>query len=343
MPGAERFVIAVDGGATKTDCVVGETGGRVLASRGTGPVRADCFATGFHERCEADWENLVEVTRGAMDDAGLSGRRADLLVLALNGVDLPGDEDKLRAAVEPLALAGKVLAANDAVAGLWAASREERCAYVSVGSAFTAAGRRSWGEEFLFDHLSQGGPANIRTLAIHSTVRMLDGRMERTALAERLLERSGARDGEELCRLLYTRSLGRDFRQSLPALVFEAEEEGDEAAVSIVERAGADYGLAARAILGRIGAGGAGAAAVFGGGVFCRSMNARLLRAAEAVVREEFPDAAVGYPAARPVVGALLWGLFDLGGRMPETFDGVLDGLPEELRGTGVLGAPTES
>ena len=332
MSGVRRFVIALDGGATKTDCAVGDTEGRILAFRATGPVCADAFATGFRERCDADWENLVEVTRDALKDAGITATRSDLLVLALNGIDLPGDEEKVCAAAEPLGLADRILAANDAIAGLWSASREERCAFISVGSAFTSAGRRTWGEEFLFDHLSQGGPVDIRRVAIHTAVRMLDGRMKRAAFADRLLERSGARDAEELCRLLYAGKLGRDFRQSLPALVFDAEEEGDEAAAEIVEQAGADYGLAARAILRRIGAAGSDVSAIFGGGVFCRSMNMRLLRAAEAVVREEFPEVRVGYPAARPVVGSYLWGLSALGGRMPEAFDLVLDGLPDELR-----------
>lgn len=331
MSGAPPFVIALDGGATKTDCIVGDTAGRVLAFRSTGPVRADVFATGFRERCDADWENLVNVTRDVLKDAGIHGGRSNLLVLALNGIDLPGDEEKVREAVDPLGLAGRTLAANDAVAGLWAASREERCAFVSVGSAFTSAGRRTWGKEFLFDHLSQGGPADIRRLAVQTAVRMLDGRMERTAFADRLLEHSGARGVAELCRRLYAGELGGEFRQSLPVLVFEAQEEGDEAAARIVEQAGADYGLAARAILRRIGAGGSSAAAAFGGGVFCRSMNARLLGAAEAVVREEFPDVSVGRSAARPVVGSYLWGLFDLGGRMPEVFDLVLGNLPDEL------------
>ena len=93
MGDTRRFIIAIDGGGTKTDCIVGDTAGKVLAFRNAGPVRADVFATGFRERCEADWKNLADITSSILKDAGLPSERLNLLVLALNGIDLPGDED----------------------------------------------------------------------------------------------------------------------------------------------------------------------------------------------------------------------------------------------------------
>ena len=121
-PGARvtRFVLAADGGNSKTDVVIATIDGDVRAwARG---------GRSSHHHVGPD--GMVAVLEGlagrARGDADLpAGVLPEVAVFMLAGVDLAGEEEDIRAALEARDLADRVVVGNDTFAVL-AGRRHER-------------------------------------------------------------------------------------------------------------------------------------------------------------------------------------------------------------------------
>jgi len=312
----ETFLLGIDGGASKTAIVLANAGGKVLG-RARGPGSA-IVGEPAPEACEV----LRALVNEACSSAGVGIEDVAHCGTGLNGVDFA---DELAVQLTGIATAlglpeQRVTLANDGIVALWGASPEEKSAIVQHGSGFTAAWRREYGGETLFDHLSAGAIFDIRHEVARAVARMIDGRLPSTRLKELALAHYGVGDERDYAELLYRGRIPPERRRSTPPLVYAAWVEGDPAAKEIVEKAAEDYALAACAMLDKIDYGAAHVA--LGGGVINRGPD-RFRELVAERIKVRYPEATVVAPQLPPEYGSVLMAGHRLGLEVRGLFDGL--------------------
>jgi N-acetylglucosamine kinase-like BadF-type ATPase len=264
-----EFIIGLDGGWSKTAGVICDANGRVLATVGAG---------GSHVAGKPHAEAL-KLLNALVDELCRRGRarRNDVIHvgLGLNGVDY-GDEASQQHAILCDALKierPRLTLVNDGVAGLWGVSPEWRVALVQHGSGLTAAYRDRPGTETIFDSLDVAGIYDLRREAVRVAARMLDGRLNRSLLADRVVAHWQTTDNQ-FAECVYRMEKSRHLFFSLAPVVFQAWAEGDPIADEMVGHAADDYVLTALAMAKRLAPGPLDVA--FSGGVI-RAGGTRLL------------------------------------------------------------------
>lgn len=329
-------VIGIDGGGTKTLCIVAAEDGTELGRALGGP-------SNYQTRGEtATREVLAETIGAALQAAG--GARAGTLEVraicyALAGVDRPDDIATLRrlaseiAAIVPQQVPGVQWTArahaettaivNDAVASLVGGSGRKLGVVVVAGTGSIAFGLNARGERcraggwgrLLGD---EGSGYDIGISGLRAVCRAADGRGPPTALTPLVLDAFGLREAQQLIGLAYG-SWGVAEIAAVAPLVLRAAGEGDEVAGTIVDHAASELALAATTVIHRLELEQAAFDVVTSGGLWQGS--ARLCRRFATLVASAAPHATITPPRAEPAAGAVLLarevlGLVDLAGSL---------------------------
>ncbi len=311
---ATKFYLGIDGGGTKTGMTLIDNTGTVLSTlRGPG---SSIVGSPSDESVEV----LQTLSRKLLDNAGISTGDITKCAIGMNGVDFQDEFDmQHRELSSCLGLSrDKVSLANDGIAALWGASGCERSAIFQLGTAFTSAYRKAYGEESLFDHLNTGKMYDIRMELAKTVSRMIDGRVERTPLFDKAMGAYGVEDESLFRELLYRNRIPWPFLRSTPPIIFQAWLEGDEPATVIIENAIEEYILAAQAMIRKIGA--ENSAMVFGGGVIINAPE-KLWTILTERIKSEFPHVDIHPPILPPEHGAALWAAFTGGEDSGELFE----------------------
>jgi N-acetylglucosamine kinase-like BadF-type ATPase len=222
------------------------------------------------------------------------------------GADWPEDFDELRALLgtrwpDPVVV-------NDAIGALRAAIPEDPGVIV-VGGTGVATGARGpdgalWHSSFWQE---RQGAHELGVAALHAVYRSELGIDPPTALTALVLEALDAPDAESVLHRQSRRGPGRwSGARTLAPILLDAAEEGDAAAVAIVDAHGRALGLMAAAAARRVGIeDGAPFELALAGGLF-RHAGARLRDAVVAATCERAPGVRLVRPELEPAVGALL-------------------------------------
>lgn len=310
MIAASDLVLAVDGGGSKTDVVLLDLAGAVLAwERGSGS--------------SPQLEGLTESVR-IIDDlvrTALAGRDPARLAhagLYLSGLDLAEEIDAFRAAIGRMPWSqGPYVAENDLHALLRAGTDAPDAVAVICGTGMNAIGVRGDGAVARFPALGPlsgdwGGGTELGGAAVWHAARAEDGRGPETALRRLLLD---AVDAPSVNALIEDVHLGRraeDGFAALAPLVFAAAHGGDAIARAVVQRQADEVVAYARACVTRLGLQRTSIPVVFGGGV-ARARDPLLLHGVVRGLEEHVPRATLTIVDAPPVRGAALLALSDAG------------------------------
>ncbi|WEK62883.1 MAG: BadF/BadG/BcrA/BcrD ATPase family protein [Candidatus Microbacterium colombiense] len=298
-----RLVLAVDGGGSKTDVVLLDTSGRVLAwERGAGSSpQIDGLATSVRVV-----DDLVTRALGAHD-------ADELLVvgLYLSGLDLAEEIETYRAAIadRPWAIDGLIVD-NDLHALLRAGTDAEDAVAVICGTGMNAIGVRSDGATVRFPALGPlsgdwGGGGELGDAVVWHAARAEDGRGPQTLLRELLLETVGTQSVAVLIEEVHLgRRSGEGFA-ALSPLVFRAADSGDVVAQGIVQRQVDEVVAFVRACVDRLQLHDTDVPVLFGGGV-ARGRDRRLLDGITAGLAAHAPKTRLQVVDAPPVLGAAL-------------------------------------
>jgi N-acetylglucosamine kinase-like BadF-type ATPase len=312
-----KFIIGIDGGRSKTAGVICDMDGRVLT---TARTESAAIAGKPHNRA-------IELLDCLIDELSRKAHvpRSDVIHfgLGLNGVDYSDEAPRQHALLcEALRIAPpRLTLVNDGVIALWGVSLEPRLALVQHGSGLVAVHRDEPGRETIFDSLDVGGIFDIRREALRTTARMLDGRLDRTLLADRMVEYFQTSD-DRFAECVHREEASRDLFFSLAPIVFRAWADGDRVAEELVDRAVDDYVLAALAMAKQLRPGAFDVA--FGGGVI-RSGGAQLLARIADRLAVKCPQARVVPVALTPERGALVMAAHRLHLETAEIFDQLRD------------------
>jgi N-acetylglucosamine kinase-like BadF-type ATPase len=335
------FVLGVDGGATKTFAIVADERGHIRGFGQGGP--------GNHETVGLD-SALTEIARACKSALAQSDVTppVECAVFGLAGADLPTDFDLLSTSLQKLGFSRKLYVENDAVIALRAGLKRGWGVGVVCGTGFNACGIGPDGTKLRFPGLGWisgdwGGGVDIAREVIRLVCRAWDGRGRPTMLAEKVPAILGFSRIEEMIAHLRQEQLAHypgwfDRRRlfKVVPLVFEAAYNGDEVAQDLLIRLGNEVGLAASAIIRRLGLEGSDVEVILAGGVF-KGRGPLLLDAVTLTVHRVAPRAKVVIAKFEPVVGAVLLALEGLGIEITDDIYANLEAtLPHKLSMNGL-------
>lgn len=324
----ERLFLAVDGGNSKTDVVLGTHDGRVLARARGGPFRPQ--VTGL--------DAAVEVVAGLIEEIGVA-EPVEQLSAFVAGADFPAEEAEITAALKARGWAEQVHAANDTFALLHAGAPSGWGVAVVCGTGINCVGLGPDGATARFPALGEvsgdwGGGGDLGRAVMFHAARAEDGRGRQTALAAAVVEyfRSGfapALTGiatvAEVVEALHFGWIPSASTQGLTRPLFEVADAGDVIARELLARQATEIAAMGIVALRRLGLAGRECDVVLGGGVLAAGNPYLDERVAAAFAAGE-PRASLVTVDLPPVVGAALHAL----GRMHPDGSG-LAGARERL------------
>jgi N-acetylglucosamine kinase-like BadF-type ATPase len=308
-------ILAVDGGASKTDVWVVAADGSILGTaRGAGSNHQ------FYG-IDVAMDNLGSTLAEALGAAGLDAlpdRPGSTGVYCLAGMDLPVDEERLTAAIAGRGWSSVDLVRNDTMAVLRAGARSGWGVGVVCGSGINCVGLGPDGSIERFPSLAElsgdfapgGSWLGVRALGL--ALRSRDGRGRPTALAGLVAAHFDRPDPEAVLTAVYTGDLeyGRLFE--LARVCLDAAADGDAEAQAATGLLADEVVAMATAIINRLGVADREVEVVLGGGIF-DSPHPGFADRVEAGIRELARGARFRRLDAAPVLGAALLGLDAIG------------------------------
>jgi len=334
MPG---LVLAVDGGNSKTDVLLVDATGRLLAAGRGGSISHQ--AVGIEEGM-ARLSGLVSevadlagrVYEGGHErrlghGRGVDGERlAAVGVYCLAGADFPRDVRLLRDHIGRLGLARTELVLNDCYAALRAGARQGYGVALICGQGINGAGVAPDGRVARFAAVGSlsgdwGGATSLGEAALGAAIRARDGRGSRTSLERAVPAHFRLARPEALMLAMYEERIPERRLSELSPVVFAAAEAGDGVARAIVEHLADELALMAVALLRRLGMLRRWVEVVLAGGVF-RTRDDGFYQRLASRVHAAAPRAQLVRLDAPPVLGAALLGLDQLAqGLLPRPDD----------------------
>src|SRR5579883_92931 len=238
------YVLAVDGGNSKTIALVASLDGKILGSGRGG--NSDVYqAQRYTGTPQTAIDNVEHAVMSALKAA--QGKKSDLIaaVFSMAGADWPEDYAYLQAAMEERGLGRNILVQNDAMAVLYDGTADTTGVSVVCGTG-AATGARGPDQT--------GGAAHLGLLALDAIYRSEIGIEPPTSLTPRFLKFYGVEKVEDIL-YLSTSRLKRTTKSValLAPIVLDEAQVGDGVARTIVlehGRAIGNYALAAARIVG---------------------------------------------------------------------------------------------
>jgi len=335
-------VLAIDGGNSKTDVLLVDDEGKVLASarsggftpqssgvdaaiavaaRAVAEIRAK-LGLDLPEQSAANADSVrpgraLDSADGSGVSLGAAAPLARHLAAYVAGADLPVEEEALAVAFAAQGWADTVEVGNDTFALLRAGATRPWGVAVVCGAGVNCAGIGPDGTRARFPALGRisgdwGGGHHLGEEALWHAIRGEDGRGPRTLLTEAVAGHFARRSVEAVSLALHFGELEGDRLNELAPVLLAAAGQGDPVALGVTDRMAEEIVTLARVVLVRLGIADRAAEVVLGGGVL-RARVPVLMDRIAARAAAEIPLAELVVVEEPPVVGAALLGLETLG------------------------------
>ena len=318
----------VDGGATRTRCIVADEDGKVIGAAVTGP--SNPLRTSVSTAAAEITGAVAQATRGT----GVEPASIRAACLGVAGTRR-GDTGKLLGReVSKMTGIPDVTVVTDAHAAFTGAIPGGWGVIALAGTGFIAFGMDGKGGSKYVDGLGpllgdDGSAYSIGLEGLRSAARELDWRGTRTKFAESILDFLDVGDLDSLAVLTSKGDLDTARVASLAPLVLRACEKGSTEAKLIIEVAASRITDSIRAVAGHLDLGQPGYPVVLGGGLLERDGPLRSI--VTKLVSEGVPGASLAGPFHSPKAGALA--LAVSGGD-----SAALESYLDKLKGEGVQG-----
>ena len=262
MPPAPELLLAVDGGGTKTQAVVADLDGKVLA-RGLAPS-STVHNVGFEQSCQA----LTTAIEGALvnvlgPQARGEGRvwraaRISAACFGLAGIDSPEDEAEFSRWVREQAITSRFAVVNDAELILAGGTPEGWGVALVGGTGSVCLGRTregrtvrvgGWGP-ILGD---EGSGYQIAVNTLRRATQTADGRASAKTLLDAVLRHWSLRDAVALIRYVHAADTTPSEIAGLASVVLDLAARGDADARAIVEEAAVGLARHVQAVIRKMG------------------------------------------------------------------------------------------
>jgi N-acetylglucosamine kinase-like BadF-type ATPase len=255
------LLLAVDGGGTKTQALVTDLEGKVLA-RGLGPG-SNVHNVGFEQSCRAVTTAidgaLMQVVGLRSAGGGQSWRGAPIAAacFGLAGVDAPEDEAEVARWVRQQTIAERFVVVNDAELVLAGGTPDGWGVALISGTGSVCLGRASdgrtvrvggWGP-LLSD---EGSGYEIARQALRAVTRSVDGLEQAPGLVSAVLRHWSLRDPTALIRFVHAPTATAAEIAGLAPVVMEQAQRGDAVARDILERAALELARQVTTVIDRL-------------------------------------------------------------------------------------------
>ncbi|MEU6995295.1 BadF/BadG/BcrA/BcrD ATPase family protein [Streptomyces sp. NPDC046465] len=310
--GVGTSVLAIDAGNSKTDVAVVAADGEVVGAARGGGFQPPLVGVG------PAVDILAEAVARALDEAGTAS--VGHVSACLANADLPVEERELAEALRERAWGPSVDVRNDTFAILRAGLLEDtepRGVAVVCGAGINCVGMLPDGRTARFPAIGRisgdwGGGGGLAEEALWHAARAEDGRGEATALREALPAHFGLASMYALIEALHLGSVAPVRRHELTPVLFATAASGDAVARSLVDRMADEVVAMATVALDRLGLLDEPAPVLLGGSVLA-ARHPQLDDRVRALLADRAPKAVPQVVVARPVLGAALLGLDQVG------------------------------
>jgi N-acetylglucosamine kinase-like BadF-type ATPase len=238
-------VIGVDAGGTKTVGLLADERGKVLRQARAGGANLRVHGELGVEKA------LYQVLEGL--DVAESPAQVAAICLGIAGVDRETEKEVVRGVLRRLGIRRSIRIVNDALIALVAGAPEGTGIVLISGTGSIAYGidpmgktARSGGWGYLLG--DEGSAFWLGHAAVRQGIRAADGRGPATTLYERIREHLHVQVPADLVEWFYDQELSRTRVARLARLVEEAAEDGDEAAIDLLDQAAQHLARAAQAV-----------------------------------------------------------------------------------------------
>jgi N-acetylglucosamine kinase-like BadF-type ATPase len=294
--GEGRYVMGVDGGATKTLAAVLDLERRRMHLGHGASSNADAVGA------RVATESLLRATDEAIDRAGLEPEQLDAGVLAIAGTDTDAVAQHMGAA-RP----GNWVIVNDVV-GAWATATGAQPgvgAISGTGSNVFGVGPdgRSW-RAGGWGHIlgDEGSGYWLAARSLRAALADRDGSGPRTALSDAAAEFFGVRSVEALATLVYSKPLTKSEIASFAIETARTAHAGDAVACALFDRAAAELGAQVVAVIEQTGLSGRFPVGLIGSAF---KVGTLFVDPLTALVHTVAPEATVAVVEMAPVGGCL--------------------------------------
>ncbi|MDR0463090.1 MAG: hypothetical protein LBG64_02630, partial [Pseudomonadales bacterium] len=232
-----QYLLAVDGGGTKTDVLCADLSGQILSQSQSGPTSLTSGNLGSAS------VNLREAIRIVLEK--LPPGKINRLVMGVAGLDTP-EEHKLAQHTFSESISTWQIddfeLFNDSVIALANGSDSRNAMILISGTGSNCWGINDQGMQAKaggLDYLltDEGSGYDIGRLVLHCAVKSADGRGMKTILEEKVKNAFHVQNICELKSQVYNPSLSKTEISNLSKLCMDALKEGDQIALSIFEYA----------------------------------------------------------------------------------------------------------
>ncbi|HEY2931470.1 MAG TPA: BadF/BadG/BcrA/BcrD ATPase family protein [Acidobacteriota bacterium] len=297
------YVIGIDGGGTKTTCLIADGRGRPLGIGRGGPGNY------LREGLMVVRLSLQEAIEGARAEAGLKRQQISVVCAGLAGMDRREDKEVILRILQEIAPAGKYRLENDAYIALKGATAGKPGVVLISGTGSIAIGENAEGRRARaggWGHVlgDEGSGYDIARRGIAAALKSFDGRGPKTRIDDKLKRQLSIRRTEEIITLLYRSGVSSSNIAGFYPIVQQAAEEGDAAALQIFEYTADELCAGVMAVVSRLKMTAEKFPICLMGGVFTDN------RVLKNLVRERLarlvPNARLAAPLYPPEVGAVL-------------------------------------
>lgn len=245
------YIAGIDGGASKTHCMIGDADGNVLAEGFS--AGSNHQAVGLEKAGEAIQSALAE----ASGKLGVKERDIRFTVLGLAGADLEPDFAALNEVCGRILPPGSYQVINDTWIGLRAGIPENWGIVTNCGTGGSCAGRNKDGEEVRLRNLSFelgnfGGGVDIAKMALHHAFRSEEKSGSTTALEQEIPKVAGVNSLDELISNVLSMNFDPEVFYAVPILVGELACLGDKVSQDILIKVGHEMGEIAGGVARRL-------------------------------------------------------------------------------------------
>lgn len=303
-----RTVLALDGGNSKTDVVLLDATGAILAQARSGP---------FQPHLVGAVRAVASIATDVTEVLGRAGvAQADLVAAYLANADLPVETAAIAAEIHRLAWGVSTVVDNDTYAVLRAGTERGFGVAVVCGAGINCVGVAPDGTQLRFPALGRitgdwGGGLGLAEEVLWWAVRAEDGRGPATVLSADTAAAFGLTSATEVAEQFHLGALPDVRLHELVTLLFAAADAGDDVARGIVSRQAEEIVLLVETTVRRLDLTGADIDVVLGGGILA-ARDAVLIEPVLQRLTAALPTARVHFLTERPVVGAALLGLEQL-------------------------------
>ncbi|WP_053371922.1 N-acetylglucosamine kinase [Paenibacillus sp. FJAT-27812] len=295
-----NYYLGVDGGGSKTLAVVSDAAGTILGRGVSG--------CGNHQLgVELASRNIREAVTMALLEAKIEQSEIAFAMFGLAGADREADFLILRPMIAKLGFDNHAIVC-DTVIGLRAGTRQKDGVVIICGSGTNCYGMNKQGDVmqcggFGYAFGDFGGGSDLAVEVFRSVIRSWEGREAETLLTQAALRMLQFASVEQM----YSRYLDEGLRvpYHLAKILFEVAGE-DEVARGILRRQGTELGLAASAVIRKLGMQNDRFDLVMVGSILTRGDSQYVTPYIEKEIREAAPACTLRMLAMEPVAGAVL-------------------------------------